>query len=115
MIEGVRKFNEQQQKLKMEFYSCDKMKKVQFLSNFDLYVSKSASWRDTLMCLMAPNPPKPEEYPAACSRGQSHINKEMREVGNPSSDNISNLWHLRIERLRKEVSCLSPFLFRPLS
>ena len=70
MIEGIRRFNEQPNEAKMEFYSRDKMKKVRFNSNFDLYKAKAANWRDTLMCVMAPNPPQYEEYPEACRYAQ---------------------------------------------
>lgn len=63
MIEGVRRFNEQDKEVKMQFYSRETMKKVRFNSNYDLYTAKAANWRDTLVCVMAPDPPQPEEYP----------------------------------------------------
>lgn len=66
VIESIQRFNEQPNHVKEKFYSRDKMKKVRFNSNFDLYKARFANWRDTLSCLMAPNPPPPEEYPEAC-------------------------------------------------
>ena len=66
MTEGIRGFHELPHDVKMEYYSRDFSKKVRFNSNFDLYQSKVANWRDTLACAMAPNPPKPEELPTPC-------------------------------------------------
>ncbi|KAK4373528.1 hypothetical protein RND71_008912 [Anisodus tanguticus] len=66
MIRGVRSFNEQPNEIKMEFYSRDNLKKVKFNSTFDLYQSKAANWRDTLACVMAPNPPSSDQLPEAC-------------------------------------------------
>lgn len=63
MIEGVRRFHEQDNEVKKEFYSRERERKVRFTSNFDLYQSKAAGWRDSLYCTMAPDPPEPEELP----------------------------------------------------
>lgn len=66
MKDGVRRFYEQDVELKKKFFSRDFTRKVVYNSNFDLYSAPAANWRDTLCCLMAPNPPKPEELPTAC-------------------------------------------------
>ncbi|XVE90023.1 hypothetical protein DITRI_Ditri20bG0043100 [Diplodiscus trichospermus] len=66
VIAGARRFHEQPNEMKMEFYSLENDKKVRFASNYNLFTSKAASWRDTLFCVMAPNPPPPEEYPSVC-------------------------------------------------
>ncbi|MCD7457634.1 hypothetical protein HAX54_035637 [Datura stramonium] len=66
MISGVKSFHEQPNEIKMGFYSRDNLKKVKFNSNFDLYQSKAANWRDTLACVMAPNPPTNDELPESC-------------------------------------------------
>ncbi|OVA09167.1 Oxoglutarate/iron-dependent dioxygenase [Macleaya cordata] len=66
MLQGVHRFNEEPKEVKMEFYSRELMRKVKFGSNFDLYESKAANWRDTLFCVMAPVAPNPEELPEAC-------------------------------------------------
>ncbi|KAH9764461.1 1-aminocyclopropane-1-carboxylate oxidase [Citrus sinensis] len=47
MIEGIRKFNEQDVELKKEFYTRDQTRNVRFNSNFDLHYSRTANWRDT--------------------------------------------------------------------
>ena len=58
IIDGIRRFHEQDAETKKEWYSRDPQKKVKFNSNFDLYQSRMANWGDTLGCMMAPNPPK---------------------------------------------------------
>lgn len=64
--EGVRRFFEQDFELKKELYTRDITKMVGYNSNFDLYSALAANWRDSIIFNMAPNPPKPEEMPAAC-------------------------------------------------
>ncbi|XP_007035062.2 PREDICTED: 1-aminocyclopropane-1-carboxylate oxidase homolog 1 [Theobroma cacao] len=67
MIDGIRRFHEQDTEVKKEFYTRDTTRrKVLYLSNVDLYKSKAANWRDTLGCLMAPDPPDPNELPEVC-------------------------------------------------
>ena len=48
MLNGVREFNEQDVEVKKEYYSRDPERMVKFNTNYDFYMSKSASWRDTL-------------------------------------------------------------------
>ncbi|XP_019180571.1 PREDICTED: 1-aminocyclopropane-1-carboxylate oxidase homolog 1-like isoform X2 [Ipomoea nil] len=66
MLEGIRHFHEQDFEAKKPFHSRDVKKKVTYNSNFDLLVAPTANWRDSLYCVMAPNPPKPEEFPHIC-------------------------------------------------
>lgn len=66
MKDGVRRFNEQAIEVRKKFYTRDNTKRVVFNSNFDLYSSPAANWRDTLACRMLPDPPKPEELPDLC-------------------------------------------------
>lgn len=66
MLHGVKRFNEQDSKSKERYYTRDVTRKVVYHSNFDLYTSPVANWRDTFFCFMAPNPPLPEEMPDSC-------------------------------------------------
>lgn len=66
MIDGIRRFHEQDSEMKKEFYTRDITSKVIYTSNFTLYTSRSADWKDSLYCLMAPNPPDPRDLPATC-------------------------------------------------
>ncbi|KAL5566893.1 hypothetical protein UlMin_030057 [Ulmus minor] len=81
MVEGARRFNEQSKEEKMKIYSREEMRKVRFNSNFDLYKAKAANWRDTLFCVMAPNPPNPEEYPAACREIMMKYSNYVKKLG----------------------------------
>jgi len=65
VLAGVRRFNEQPAEVKRRFYTRDTARKVRFSSNYDLFQSKAANWRDTLFCELAPDPPRPEELPEA--------------------------------------------------
>ncbi|CAK7341087.1 unnamed protein product [Dovyalis caffra] len=66
MIEGVKRFHEEKNKVKKEYYTRDTKKKVTYTSNSLLYKAKAANWRDTLYFRIAPDDPDPEEYPAVC-------------------------------------------------
>nr|XP_004236794.1 1-aminocyclopropane-1-carboxylate oxidase homolog 1 [Solanum lycopersicum] len=81
MIGGIRCFHEQPNDIKEEFYSMDPMKKVMFNSNFDLYQAKVANWRDTLACLMAPNPPTNDELPQVCREELLQYSQHVRKLG----------------------------------
>lgn len=66
MLEGVRRFNEQDIEVKKGYYTRDVTKKVVYNSNYDLYSGLSTNWRDSFYCLMAPHPPTPQELPSIC-------------------------------------------------
>ncbi|KAK6161348.1 hypothetical protein DH2020_004729 [Rehmannia glutinosa] len=66
MLNGVRRFHEQDKEIKKQYYTRDFTKKMIYNSNFDLYSSPAASWRDSFNCIMAPNPPELEDLPSAC-------------------------------------------------
>lgn len=66
MIDGIRRFHEQEQAVKEEIYSRDYTKKVLYNTNFDLYHAPAANWRDTLSCVLAPQAPNLEELPSIC-------------------------------------------------
>ncbi|TKY68842.1 1-aminocyclopropane-1-carboxylate oxidase-like [Spatholobus suberectus] len=59
MKNGVHSFYEQDSKVKRELYTRDPLRPLVYNSNFDLYSSPAANWRDTFYCYMAPRPPKP--------------------------------------------------------
>lgn len=69
MLNGARRFFEQDTEVKKVFYTRDDTEPVRYNSNFDLYSSPAANWRDTLGCVMEPNPPDPEKLPAPCRYG----------------------------------------------
>lgn len=66
VIEGVCGFHEQDPDVKKNFYSRDYMRKAYYNTNFDLHQSPSSNWRDTLICILAPRGPTPQDLPSNC-------------------------------------------------
>lgn len=64
MLAAAREFHEQPREVKSDYYTRELMRKVKYMSNFDLYESRSANWRDTLFCVLDPEPLDPQELPA---------------------------------------------------
>ncbi|KAK9153129.1 hypothetical protein Sjap_000609 [Stephania japonica] len=81
MIERIRRFNEQPNEAKKEFYTRDMERKVRFNSNFDLFYAPAANWRDTLQVDLAPNPPTLEELPLACRDIIIEYSKHVMKLG----------------------------------
>ncbi|KAJ4968922.1 hypothetical protein NE237_015623 [Protea cynaroides] len=83
MLQGIRNFFEQDIELKKPLYSRDATnKRVLYNSNFTLYSSPSANWRDSLYCLMSPPPLHPDELPSICRDILMEYNKQVIRVGN---------------------------------
>ncbi|XP_062168595.1 1-aminocyclopropane-1-carboxylate oxidase homolog 1-like isoform X2 [Alnus glutinosa] len=80
MKEGVRRFHEQDTQVKKELYTRDPKKPWVYNSNFDLYSAPVTNWRDTFYCLMAPNPPKAEDLPAACGDILEQYSKQVMKL-----------------------------------
>ncbi|KAL3329044.1 hypothetical protein AABB24_036246 [Solanum stoloniferum] len=83
MLQGTRQFFEQDVEVKKQYYSRDTTKRVIHTSNFDLYSPSvpAANWRDTLFCLMAPDPPSPQELPRACGEILMEYSKYVMKLG----------------------------------
>ncbi|TXG72284.1 hypothetical protein EZV62_000863 [Acer yangbiense] len=105
MIQGVRDFNEQDVEMKKQWYSRDQMKRVRFNSNFDLYQSRTANWRDTLnlSCSVSHNF-DPEELPAACRETTLEYIKHVRSLGDTLFEIISEALGLKSEHLQ-DMEC----------
>ncbi|KAJ4974143.1 hypothetical protein NE237_007317 [Protea cynaroides] len=54
-IAGIKAFNEQPPEMKVLHYSRDMGSSVLYSSNYDLYISKAASWRDSIIVNWSPN------------------------------------------------------------
>ncbi|KAJ0244916.1 hypothetical protein HA466_0184370 [Hirschfeldia incana] len=104
MKDGVRRFNEQAPELKKQFYSRDFSREFVYTSNFDLYTSSAASWRDTFSCYMAPNPPKPHDLPAICRDVMLEYSKEVISLGEFLFELISEALGLNPTHL-KDIDC----------
>ncbi|KAK8934531.1 hypothetical protein KSP39_PZI015036 [Platanthera zijinensis] len=105
MLEGVRRFNEQDLAVKMRYYSRNRLDKVRFNTNFDLFISPAASWRDTLTCQMAPEPAaKAEDLPDAAREIILEYTREVRRLGGVIFELLSEALGLKTEYLN-ELEC----------
>nr|XP_016503415.1 PREDICTED: 1-aminocyclopropane-1-carboxylate oxidase homolog [Nicotiana tabacum] len=68
ILQGTRRFFEQDIEIKKRYYTRDNNKVVVHSNNHDVFSPSvpATNWRDSFVCLMAPNYPSPEELPAAC-------------------------------------------------
>ncbi|GAV82388.1 2OG-FeII_Oxy domain-containing protein/DIOX_N domain-containing protein [Cephalotus follicularis] len=109
MIDGIRKFNEQEIEIKKKYYSRDPTKKVTFVSNFDLYRLKAVTWKDTLSCAMFPNPPEKEELPEVCRDIVIDYSKQVMNLGLTLFELLSEALGLNSSHL-KDMGCADGLL-----
>ncbi|KAK9943669.1 hypothetical protein M0R45_009270 [Rubus argutus] len=114
IIRGIREFHEQDSELKKEFYTRNiSGKKVYYQSNYDLYQSSSADWRDSFGCSFFPNPPKPEELPSLCSCKEIVIeySKNVMELGLTLFEILSEALGLNPNQL-KDMNCAEGLILK---
>ncbi|CAL5031941.1 unnamed protein product [Urochloa decumbens] len=104
MLAGARRFNEGPVEVKRALYSRDRDRKVRFGSNFDLFQSEAANWRDTLFCDLAPDPPPPEELPEALRDVITEYGDAVMKLGLRVFELLSGSLGLRSDHLR-EMGC----------
>ncbi|GLU08137.1 hypothetical protein SLE2022_250620 [Rubroshorea leprosula] len=92
MKDGVRRFYEQDLEVKKQYYTCDYSQRMVYNSNFYLFASPSANWRDTFFSLMAPHPPKLEELPAVCGDIMFEYSKHVNDLGDLFLELLSEPW-----------------------
>jgi len=67
MLEGIRRFFEQDDEVKQAYYSRDhRNRKVRYNSTVDLYTAPAVNRRDSFICTMAPSPPHSHDLPSSC-------------------------------------------------
>lgn len=81
MLEAARGFHELPREIKADYYSRDPIRKVKYGSNFDLYQSRFASWRDSLFCVMGPEPLDPKELPQVCRDITMTYSEQVHKLG----------------------------------
>lgn len=109
MIDGIRRFHEQDGEAKKEWYTRDYSRKVTYSSNFDLYQASSTNWRDTFACTLAPDPPQPEQLPAVCRDILMEYSKQVRRLGFSLFELLSEALGLHPNHL-KNMECAEGIL-----
>lgn len=104
IIQGVRRFHEQDSEVKKQFYSRDVTKNFIYNSNFDLYQAPAANWRDTITCIMRPQCPDPEELPIVCRDIFFEFSKHVIKFGVALLELFSEALGLKSNALR-EMGC----------
>ncbi|MCD9646055.1 hypothetical protein HAX54_035579 [Datura stramonium] len=105
IVGSIKSFNEQPDEGKMKYYSRDLSRGAAYSTNFDLYNSKAASWRDTLQMRLAPTPPEWEYVPEVCREAAVEWDKEVVKIGEELMGLLCEGLGVKKERL-KELSCL---------
>ncbi|XP_057431741.1 1-aminocyclopropane-1-carboxylate oxidase homolog 1-like [Lotus japonicus] len=104
MIDGIRRFHEQDSEVRKEFYSRDLKKKAMYYSNISLFSGQAANWRDTFGFAVAPDPPKPDEIPLVCRDIVMEYSKKIKELGFTILELLSEGLGLNPSYL-KELNC----------
>ncbi|GMI72033.1 hypothetical protein like AT1G06620 [Hibiscus trionum] len=105
MKDGVVRFFEQDLEVKKKFFTRDvRTKKVAYNSNFDLYSSPAANWRDTLFFFMAPDPPMPEDLPEVSRDIMKEYSKQVMQLGYLLFELLSEALGLQPDHL-KDMDC----------
>ncbi|KAL7144926.1 hypothetical protein ABFS83_07G043900 [Erythranthe nasuta] len=104
MIDGVRYFNEQNIEEKKKYYTRDSKRMVKFLSNFDLFSSKTANWRDTLSISISDQIDR-QELPASCRESTLEYSKHVSILGNTLLELLSEALGLKPDRLNNILEC----------
>ncbi|KAL0376757.1 UNVERIFIED_CONTAM: 1-aminocyclopropane-1-carboxylate oxidase1 [Sesamum calycinum] len=104
MLEGVRRFYEQDAEVKKRWYTRDAFKTVVYNSSFNLYAAESADWRDTTYICMAPTPPNPEDLPLECRDIIIEYSKHVTKLGRFLFELLSEALNLNPNHLN-DIGC----------
>ncbi|KAK1391068.1 1-aminocyclopropane-1-carboxylate oxidase like 12 [Heracleum sosnowskyi] len=80
MLDGVRRFNEQDLDAKKEFYSRDTTRSFAYTSNLAI-ASSAINWKDTIQGIMFPPPSNPEQFPAICWNIMTEYSSYVMKLG----------------------------------
>ncbi|WCJ24006.1 2-oxoglutarate (2OG) and Fe(II)-dependent oxygenase superfamily protein [Euphorbia peplus] len=106
VLATVRGFHELSQAEKEKYYTRESpgRKMVRYGSNFDLYESKYANWRDTLFCVMGPQSFDSQDLPHVCREEIMEYAKEVKKLGSNLFELLSEALKLKAGHL-KELDC----------
>ena len=100
-LAAVRRFNEEPAEARRPYYTRDPARRVRYHSNFDLFQSPAANWRDTLFLEM---PAPPEEMPPQCRAAVPEYVRQLRRLGARLLELLSEALGLGGAHLR-EMGC----------
>ncbi|AES66436.1 putative deacetoxyvindoline 4-hydroxylase [Medicago truncatula] len=109
MRNGVIRFFEQDVEVKKELYSRDPMRPFSYNSNFNLYSSSALNWRDTFVCSLAPNAPKPQDLPLVCRDELLEYGEYVTKLGMTLFELLSEALGLHPNHL-KDMGCAKGIL-----
>ncbi|GAU18222.1 hypothetical protein TSUD_175630 [Trifolium subterraneum] len=81
MIDGTRRFHEQDADVRKEFYTRDLKERFKYYSNGALFSGQAANWRDTFSFVVAPGTFKPEVLPPICRDIAVEYSQKIRGLG----------------------------------
>nr|APY20200.1 BX13 [Zea mays subsp. mays] len=105
MLSGVRQFNEGSLEAKQALYSRDPARNVRFASNFDLFESAAADWRDTLYCKIAPDPAPRELVPEPLRNVMMEYGEELTKLARSMFELLSESLGMPSDHLHK-MECM---------
>ncbi|KAJ4974573.1 hypothetical protein NE237_007747 [Protea cynaroides] len=100
---SIKAFNEQPPEIKALHYNRDMERSVSYSSNFDLLISKAASWRDTILVNWGPNI-NINEIPEICRSELVEWHQQVQRLGETLMEMLSEGLGVEKERL-KALSC----------
>lgn len=104
MIDGVRRFHEQDGEMKKPFYCRDRTKRFIYNSNFSLVNGLAVNWRDTVECIVAPHQLHPQDLPPICRDSFLNYSKHVMNLGLRLFELLSLGLGLKPQHL-KEMQC----------
>lgn len=105
LVEAVKSFHQLPAEEKAAHYGRDRATGVDFFSNVDLFVSKAASWRDTLRIRVGPDSIDTAAIPSVCRDEVIEWGREVKQLGEQLLALLSEGLGVRANKL-KETSCL---------
>ncbi|CAK9143884.1 unnamed protein product [Ilex paraguariensis] len=106
MLSSIKSFHELPDDMRMQYYRRDMSQGIAYSTNFDLYHSKAASWRDSLQVRLAPSPPKSKHVPAVCRDAVAEWDREVVKLGEEVMGMLCEGLGVKTDRL-KDMSCLA--------
>nr|XP_043626964.1 1-aminocyclopropane-1-carboxylate oxidase homolog 3-like [Erigeron canadensis] len=107
MKKGVLGFFEEDNEVKKKWYTreMNEERRVVYNSNFDLYSSPVANWRDTIFCDMAQITPQADELPPTCRNIWPEYSSKVMKVGSGVFELLSEALGLKPDHL-SNMGCL---------